>query len=256
MSCLKKLISITLCIITLLLFVIPVFAVNDQVNNSYEELLNKGYPEDFLGSVSDTIIDDIASRVGDNEVIYINYRTDKWPGIISKGSDKSKVILKIVSVGLQDKETGKAKGEVVSVYWEWGNKKPVIREEDSIRIVWTDDGLCYKPDSFYTEAYSRKRSGDKWAVTNKSYALSKINFSSIIMWTDLDESMNQVGGALNFELMTEESDRILSKNDNSVIAEYSHEMEKAKIIISIIVIAAIIAAIIFPIIFVIRKKTK
>lgn len=252
MNCIKKFISIALCTITLLLAIIPVFAV-EEPTNSRDALLENGYPEDFLNNISETMSDKIAASVNGNKISYINYRTEYWPNNIS---ENAKVLLKIVSVGLKDKKTGKSKGEAVSVYWEWINKKPVIREKDSIRIVWNQEDLCYKPDSFYTEAYSRKRSEDKWTVTDKSNALSQINFSSIVMWTDLDESSKQVGGALSFELMTEESNTILTDKGNSLIVEYSHEMEKTKIIIAIIVIAAIIAAIICPIILVIRKKTK
>lgn len=255
MKTLKVLTSLTICILIIFTSTAVSFAA-DTESDSYKLLLEYGYEEDYLASLTDTMIEKMAETVKKaSDPEYINdydwlisadipdafidtlsesslrkLRTYLSDGKIlaldySKGNktNNTDVTVKRLNVQLIDETDGSVKSEVVCAYWEWEMNAPLIREEDYISAKWNKDIFCYDSDSFYAEDYRRNKADSPWTVSDSYSTLASISLNSLGHWSKIFGTKKQVGGFMIFNLIPTAPLDPATNYDRDIDIEYTHE---------------------------------
>lgn len=213
--------------------------------SDFDYLLSCGYPEELLKAVSDSAMEHIASLIEDNEVSRVDYETENSTGI-------EDVTLKRATAQLKNKETDKIAGELICLYWEWPENKPLIREEDYISVMWNKDAFCYKADSFYAEDYWRQNKEDAWTVSDTYTKLAHADMKGIGHWTDLDSFKNHVGGVMVFKLKPTSPIEANKEYKNVLNIYYEHKTEQT----AMAVLCCLLFLIVLFVVLVITKKRR
>lgn len=213
--------------------------------SDFDYLLSCGYPEELLKTVSDSVLEHIVSLIGNNEVSHVDYKTANS----ICGED---VVLKRATAQLKNNETDKIAGELICLYWEWPENKPLIREEDYISVMWNKDVFCYKADSFYAEDYWRQNEEDAWAVSDSYTKLAHADMKGIGHWTDLDSFKNQIGGVMIFKLKPTGPIEANKEYNNVLDIYYEHKTQQTEVA----VLSSLLFLIILSIVLMISKKRR
>ncbi len=215
--------------------------------SDYDFLLSLGIPEDFIKNLSETALNKVKASLNGAEIARLDYKQTE--------TAISDITVKKLSVQLIDKNNSTVIGETVCVYWEWPINKPLIRTEDFISASWDKDVLCYNADSFYAEDYRRNSTTESWSVSDSYYNLSRADLDSIGHWTKLYTTKKQVGGFMIFNLVPAQPIDTSTNYDRDVHIEYSHETKTASAA-ALCIIFILIALSALPIITKIRKNRK
>lgn len=189
---------------------------NSEFVNDYDWLISIGLPEEFINNLSDSSLKKIRTALGDCKISDIDYSTEAE-------TNNSDVIIKKLSVQLTDKNDCSVAGETVCVYWEWTINKPLIRGEDYISAKWNKDIFCYNPDSFYAEDYKRNDLSDNWTVSDSYSTLARSSLNSLGHWTKIFGTKKQAGGFMIFSLNPTHPIDSETDYDRDVAIVYTHE---------------------------------
>lgn len=200
-------------------------------NNNYNYLLSCGYPEEFLNKLTDTTIDEIVKLHGDNKVIDIICETEYWP---ENKPDNAKVIINSIIAVMQNPEGDKIAGESICVYWEWVENKPLVKGEDFISILYSDESLIFEADTFYAEDYWKEKEEEKWNVSDSYRSLARANMNTLGYYTDLKEFKKYVGGSAVFNLLANSPIEVNSDYNKYFSVEYEHNVYYELIIFSVV----------------------
>lgn len=200
----KNILSIMLALIFVNLSVVPSFAFMEAPPQSpYEYLLNCGYSEKFLSSVSEELLLNIYNAIGDNEVadvyeevIYLDENGIPYmPNYLGNIDANS---LKItLEVGPVYRKGTKEVGVVIySVLWEWSKNKPQIRHEDPVSINWDANVFCQ--GALYAQDIARNATTEEWTClkdydTPSQATQGGLGHFNDIAWT---YNYNYVGGGI------------------------------------------------------------
>lgn len=188
-------------------------------------LLSCGYPEEFVTPLSETVVKKMAYVVKDREIVEVIYEDEL------DIPDTKNIAIKIVTVKIKDDDSDNVEKELICLYWEWDNKKPLLKEEDYICAKWNKELLIYNVDSFYSESYWRNSINDRWTTSDVCTVLADSGQNYIGAWTELEAFKNQVGGVMIFELQPKSSGDIGMEYENELTFIYLHEYENTKIAI-------------------------
>ncbi len=214
----------------------------------YDWLVSLDLPEDFINSLSESSLKKIRVALGDSKLSSIDYNT-------GSEANNSDVIVKKLSVQLTDKKDGSVASETVCIYWEWRINKPLVREEDYIEANWNKDIFCYNADSFYAEDYKRNNTGDKWTVSENYTELSRVSLNNLGHWAKIYGSKKQVGGFMIFSLLPTHPIDTKTDYDRDVDIIYTHET-KTTLTIALCIIFILLVLSTIWIITEIRKRRK
>lgn len=204
-------------------------AVRDSADIEKEDakniLISYGYPETLIAQLSETVVKKMAYVVKDNEIVDVIYEDEL------DIPDTKNIAIKIVTVKIKDDDSDNVEKELICLYWEWDNKKPLLKEEDYICAKWNKELLIYNVDSFYSESYWRNSINDRWTTSDVCTVLADSGQNYIGAWTKLEAFKNQVGGVMIFELQPKSSGDIGMEYENELTFIYLHEYENTKIAI-------------------------
>lgn len=255
MKKLKAFIGIIICVFIVFSVSAVSYAVNIE-SESYKILLEHGFTEDYINSLTDTMIDKMAETIkkeSDPEYVndydyllslgipeaFIKELTESSLKQIRMTLEGSKVNsldyeseatvrdsglpVKTLSLQLTDESGKSVTGETVCVYWEWPVNNPLIRAEDYISASWSKDVFCYDTDTFYAEDYRRNSTDEAWAVSDSYSSLARSSLNSIGHWTKLYTVKKQVGGFMIFSLLPTHPIDSEEDYDRNVDITYTHE---------------------------------
>lgn len=220
--------------------------MSNNSDNSYDQLLALGFPEDLLDCISDKMQEKIISYVDGNTVLDVLYNNDT--------TSYEDIDVKSVNVSYKDNSNEQAMGECVIVYWEWKTGKPLVRQNDYLRIYWYNSKYFYAPESFYAEDYSIDE--NNISILNTYTTLSEIIGADekqqhlISYWSDLKYTGGQIGGCAVFALHSQYDESSIGL-ENRIKLDYNHYYSTT-VIISILIVCAIVAFVVA--ITVVRKK--
>lgn len=192
-------------------------ATDPEYISDYDFLLSLGIPEEFIKNLSETALNRIKISLNGTEISKLDYKQAE--------TAISDITVKKLSVQLIDKNDNTVAGETVCVYWEWPVNKPLIRTEDFISASWNKDVFCYSADSFYAEDYRRNSTTESWSVSDSYYTLSRAYLDNIGHWTKLYTTKKQVGGFMIFTLSPTHPISSDSDYDRNTTIDYSYETE-------------------------------
>lgn len=204
-------------------------AVRDSADIEKEDakniLISYGYPETLIAQLSETVVKKMAYVVKDREIVEVIYEDEL------DIPDTKNIAIKIVTVKIKDDDSDNVEKELICLYWEWDNKKPLLKEEDYICAKWNKELLIYNVDSFYSESYWRNSINDRWTTSDVCTVLADSGQNYIGAWTKLEAFKNQVGGVMIFELQPKSSGDVGMEYENELTFIYLHEYENTKIAI-------------------------
>lgn len=242
----KKLLTILSVFLLIVILAVPAFSA--EGNENFNRLLSFGYEEDFLEKLSDSALEKIVSLIGNNEVADVEIKKD-LPYI--QKSNASGLVLNSVSATLKDPKSGSITGKTVSVYWEWQNKKPLVRCADCISVTWNSENLTYSSDSFCSETYSLKGSAGNRTITEKQTILASAGQDRLGWYVHLPMFSKSFGGFGAFNLLMKAPLKGNAEYDSVLRIGYIHEIKKAVIVV--FVFLALVAA---AVIMILRRRRK
>lgn len=251
----KKVISIVMLSVFMLLPMFGFSAAAAEKSDSYNRLSAMGFPEDYLNCISEEMMYRIISYTENynvSDIIYKDGNEAKY------NADNEALEAKTVVVSLTDKATGEPAGECVSVYWVWQKGKPFARQKDYVTLTWSNPDYLYDGTSFYAEDYLIKNGNinvpkiytDLASIQNlgRSYELTGMSY-----YTDLHHFGGQNGGSAVFRLFLSHPYENEADSDNSVSLMYTHYY---KMTVVLIVLAVILVSAVSAVAVIFRKKRK
>ncbi len=218
--------------------------------SDYDWLLSVGLPEEFIGNLPESALKQIKSALNGSNISALDYKSEAVSSNIN-----SDVPIKTLSVQLTDNSGKSVVGETVCIYWEWPVNKPLIRDEDFISVRWNRDVFCYDADSFYAEDYRRNNPADNWTVSDNYSVLARSSLDSLGHWTKLYTTKKQIGGFIIFSLTPTHPIASDLDYDRSVYIDYTHEAETVSTVaLSIVFVLLALSAL--CIVTKIRKRKK
>lgn len=230
----------TFVMIILTTLVLPVHSLAADNTTDRQKLLDYGYPQEVVSSLTDTMCEKIVLSIGDNEVESVKSETDET-------AVRGNVLIKKITASLKDKQTGRYTGESVCVYWEWKDSKPLIRDDDKITVNWDKDSFIYSENSFYAEDYYKSNQTEMWSVSESYNVLSGAKQGSLTHCPGLKKFSKYTGGSMVFNLDVAYSE--IESNNGEVYVSYEHIVPFSIIIFPIVILGMVIVLII-----VIRRK--
>lgn len=191
----------------------------------------------------------IVSSIENAEVSDVIYKME------DENVDNPNVVVKSAVAVLKNAKTGNITGESVCVYWQWAENRPILKDEDYIRIRWNDKAFCYDSDySFHAEDYYRKNETDKWTAYKEYTSFASTDQDSIGNWTSLAKFKNYVGGAMVFNLVVTAPRKSNVGNEGYLAVDYLHEAQWLKTVLYFAI--PILIIILFILAIDLRKKRK
>ncbi len=216
--------------------------------SDYDYLLSLGIPEAFIKELAKSSLSQIKSALEGSKLNALDYESEA----AIRNTD---VPVKTLSLQLTDVKGKSVTGETVCVYWEWPINKPLIRAEDYIIASWNKDFFCYDADTFYAEDYRRNSANDVWTVSDSYSTLAHSSLNSIGHWTKLYTTKKQIGGFMIFNLNSTHPIDSASDYDRDVTIEYTHETKSASTA-AICVVFVLLALSALSVIMKIRKRKR
>lgn len=220
----RKTIATILCIIMLFLCASPSFAFNKSESN-YDILLNKGYPAEYLSSLSDSFLEKMVEQIGDNCVAEaeVQKTTLTESSSITRATiNEEHLDLQIVASPIYNQNTNRIVTVLVAVSWEWALFRPLYCAKDAIAVNWENLKFDLGQDSFYAEDFYKSNANDDWSVARKYTKFAISNQGGAGHWTDLEEFEPYVGGAMLFLLDPEDPMYLGSTKSTVINVEYAH----------------------------------
>ncbi|MBR5827269.1 MAG: hypothetical protein IKY78_09330 [Clostridia bacterium] len=230
----------TFVMIILIVIILPVRSLAADNTTDREKLLDCGYSQEFINSLTDKMCEKIVLSIGDNEVESVKSETDET-------AVRGNVLIKKITASLKDKQTGRYTGESVCVYWEWKDSKPLIRDDDKITVNWDKDSFVYSENSFYAEDYYKSNQTEMWSASESYSVLSGAKQGSVTHCTGLKKFSKYIGGSMVFNLDIADSE--IESNNGEAYVSYEHIVPFSIIIFPIVILGMVIVLII-----VIRRK--
>jgi|GEM_PF-3694763 len=165
MKIIRSLLSATISLVIIILNIVPAFAFE----TAYDSLLQYGYSQNFLDSMSNEIIERMANQIGNDEeitniyvkTVYLNENNGMQTyGMISEDS----LALDISVAEICKKETNIITRVLVSISWDWAGTRPLQRFQDGITVNWDANLFAFYQDSFLAQDYGKSDEDEEWEV--------------------------------------------------------------------------------------------
>ncbi len=179
-----------ICLSIVLLFVInfPCFAIQSD----YDYLINCGFDEDYLDSLSSDLRYHMRKLIDNNVVTSIDYKKSSFD-LDKDDNDTTRAALKeddfimdIVCSNICSSGSNVVNGVLVGISWEWLDSEPVIRQTDSITVNWDSTLFDFVSDSFLSQdMYRFTYSPQEWIVGEEYTRASESMQGSIGYYTSL-----------------------------------------------------------------------
>ncbi len=176
----------------------------------YDFLLNRGFSKDFLDSLTDEMLYRMRNGIGNDEVASINTETvyllentsanPQARGTISEDS----LELNISATTICKQNTSTITRVLLTVTWEWGLSKPLIKKDDAISVNWNSDVFYFHANVFYSVDLYKTYEAEEWKILNEYTAPQELNQGGLGFLTKLSDWGNYtpmyVGGQAIFFL--------------------------------------------------------
>lgn len=188
----KKIKSILcICLIFMLLFsmTVPCFATQSD----YDFLLNCGFSETFLNSLTDDMLARMCHAIGEDTVVSVKNSCDYIYKSNNTSSSRISIMLKEEIFKLEmehaiicKKDTNIITGVLVGVGWEWFDSEPVVQKIDTVAINWDGSVFDYSPDTFYLqELYRFTHSPEDWVIGSEYTVPAEVTQGGLGFYTTL-----------------------------------------------------------------------
>lgn len=188
----KKIIAI---LMTALMVVSLTIYVNAE-SNYYNALLQRGYSQEYLNTLSDNFIYKLYMTTND---CYVTNESTEIVELKSEGSvietygmiSPNSMKLTVNSIELCKKGTNEVALLIVTVEWEWFDGKPAIRLNDAITVNWKSDLFYLMENGFLSEdRWCLRGAEDYWAVSKDYTAPAEITQGGLGYYTTLTRDPN------------------------------------------------------------------
>lgn len=221
----KKIFSFILCIIVLTMFSVPSFASTEEdENDNYNILLEKGLSESFLNNKTDAYLQKMVEMIGDNDVGNVETSVGRMSdlGISTLGTiSTDNMTILIEAVEIYKKNTDEIDNVLVGVSWEWAKNKPLYTGKDAVSVNWNYNVFTYS-DGFYAQDLYKDNASDDWTIYKEYSSPAEAAQGGIGHWTDLKSSEKYVGGAMLFVLLPASQMYKGSNNSTAISVKYVH----------------------------------
>ncbi len=207
-------------------------ATNDDTDSmsNYEILLDQGYPQDYLDTLTSGMMQRMVELIGDGYVADVDIQTSSGGDeldnlgvdMLSEYGSISNLSYTIALATICKKDSKVISSVAVVLTWEWKENKPAYRGKDFISVNWDTNVFCYEPDSFGSSDYYKTKATDDWSVSNEYNAPQKLAQGGLGFKTDLKMLKKYVGGGAAFVLSP--ATKILKNGSNktTIQTEYVH----------------------------------
>lgn len=221
----KKIISLVLCIIVCTIFSVPSFALTEEEkNDNYNILLEKGLSENFLSNVTDEYLQRMTEIIGDNELGCVETSVGNLSdyGLSTFGTiSNNSLTVQLEVVEICKKNSNEIDSVLVGASWEWAKNKPFYTGKDAISLNWNSSVVTYA-GGFYAQDLYKDNAANDWEIFNEYTNPAEAEQGGIGHWTDLKSFKSYVGGSMLFVLKPVST--IFNGTDNLVTinAVYAH----------------------------------
>lgn len=223
MKKIKKVSSVVLAVIIILLNIVPTFAIE-----SPDDLLLKyGYSQSFLDSVSPEMITNMLDKINYNEEITNIYSKTVYlyeNNIQTRGAiPESSLPLEITAAEICKKDTNIITRVLVAISWDWAGVKPFQRWQDAITVNWDANLFVFSEDSFLSQDYAKGNEEDEWIIEREYTRASHHAQGGLGFYTQLSASLLRTAGAAIFLLEPKKSMIMGSDEITEINVNYVHD---------------------------------
>lgn len=196
----KTVVSLFMVIAILFTLSAPAFASNSP----YDKLIRKGFPSDYLDSLSNEMLNYLYDKIDTYDIknvstktVYLS-ETETEFGVQQYADISSNSLsLHIVSAEICRKNTNIITGVCVGIDWSWLKGKPTIRMIDSIAVNWDSSLFYLSSEGFLSQDKWCLLGIDSWVISKAYNRPAESNQGGIGYYTKLTSDPNfrtAVGG--------------------------------------------------------------
>lgn len=202
------------------------------IETDYDFLLNHGFSKDFLDSLTDEMLSEMRTSIGNDEVVSINTETvylseDTSANPQARGTiSEDSLELNISATTICKQNTSTITSVLAIVTWEWALNKPFAKKEDAISVNWNADVFYFYSNSFYSVDLFKSYETAEWNILNEYTSPLELNQGGLGFLTEIASTASPipmyVGGQALFFLNPTEPMYVGNTHGTGINVNYVH----------------------------------